>query len=345
LYHILSDRAEIEVFAFEPAKIIPLPFINIQYIKVIDFRFEYKSFRFLKKWKLTDFPFEDYKIYLKVKRMKEALQKKIYNHIIVVDFESLWMAQIFNLKHIHFLSLEIGDNSFEKLVNKKEIKSVLIQRQDRYDYVFGKIKHQTFIVQNTPIFKDIKIPENRDKKKFLFAGTAMSKHGIHFALNFIARQTDCTLYIKGKMIPETYRHILAHYNELYFEGRLILDESYTPEEDITDFIKNFRIGFCFYDMRYPESNNFNYTTAPSGKLFKYFAAGVPVIASDLPGLSYVSEYQAGVLISDYSSKSIKTAIDQIEENYDFYVQNCLKAAQDFSFDKHIQPFVDFLLNE
>jgi len=57
----------------------------------------------------------------------------------------------------------------------------------------------------------------------------------------------------------------------------------------------------------------------------------------------VEEFGAGVLIEDLDAGSILSAIQKIEANYDYYAQNCLKAAAHFSFEESLQPFIDELL--
>ena len=131
--------------------------------------------------------------------------------------------------------------------------------------------------------------------------------------------------------------------ELLGEERLKIDTNYLEMDALVEFLKAFRIGFCFYDTRFDFYDRFNYHTAPSGKMFTYFASGVPVICNNLPGLRVVEEFGAGVLIEDLDAGSILSAIQKIEANYDYYAQNCLKAAAHFSFEESLQPFIDELL--
>jgi len=109
-----------------------------------------------------------------------------------------------------------------------------------------------------------------------------------------------------------------------------------------EYLNSFEIGFCFYDTRYEHINNFNYNTAPSGKLFKYYAAGVPVIGSNIAGLQSIDEFQTGIRVKNYTPKEILNACETIQANYQFYYQNCLKAAEHFSFDKMIKPFLEYI---
>jgi glycosyltransferase involved in cell wall biosynthesis len=131
--------------------------------------------------------------------------------------------------------------------------------------------------------------------------------------------------------------------ELLSDGRLKIDTNYLEMDALLEFLKAFRIGFCFYDTRFDWFDRFNFHTVPSGKMFTYLASGVPVICNNLPGLRVVEEFSAGVLIEDLDAGSILRAIQKIEANYDDYAQNCLKAAAHFSFEESLQPFIDELL--
>lgn len=126
-----------------------------------------------------------------------------------------------------------------------------------------------------------------------------------------------------------------------------MNESYIDRENLAEYLSKFYIGFCFYDLKILKKRRdlaiFNYITAPSGKLFNYYAAGLPVIGSNISGLISVKEFNTGVLLDDYSPQAIRQAIDTISTNYSLLSTNCFKAAEHFSFDKMIEPFQKYLL--
>src|SRR5262249_17424047 len=151
------------------------------------------------------------------------------------------------------------------------------------------------------------------------------------------------LTVKGVVPQQTQQYLRVIFPELLSEDRLKIDTNYLEMDALVEFLKDFRIGLCFYDTRFDFYDRFNYRTGPSGKMFAYFASGVPVIGDNLPGLGIVEEFGAGVLIEDLDAGSILSAIQKIEANYDYYAKNCLKAAEHFSFEESLQPFVDELL--
>jgi glycosyltransferase involved in cell wall biosynthesis len=138
---------------------------------------------------------------------------------------------------------------------------------------------------------------------------------------------------------------MIRYRHLFENNIVTIDEQYTNQEEIVPYLSGFDIGFCLYDFNRISKNDFNYVTVPAGKLFNYYAAGIPVIGVDIPGMQSVKDFQAGILLDSPSSSNIKDAIIKISEDYAFYSANCLKAAEHFDFQKAVQPYRIFLLAE
>lgn len=106
------------------------------------------------------------------------------------------------------------------------------------------------------------------------------------------------------------------------------------------------MGFCFYDLNHTdETTSFNFISVPSGKLFNYYAAGVPVIGSDLLGLKSVKDFQVGILLKNISTENIAIAMESIASQHRRFSENCLAAAAYFDFDTAVEPFKSYLLNE
>jgi glycosyltransferase involved in cell wall biosynthesis len=97
-----------------------------------------------------------------------------------------------------------------------------------------------------------------------------------------------------------------------------------------------------YDFDHIPRNDFNYLSCPSGKLFNYYAAGLPVLGSDILGLSSAREFNAGILISDLSARSILQAILEIENGYGQLSRNCVRAALHFDFAETAGRYSRFL---
>jgi glycosyltransferase involved in cell wall biosynthesis len=285
--------------------------------------------------------FHDYSQFL---MFNKALRRFAPDEIIAVDLRALAIVQ-HSLPQVpvNLLSLEIPEFSERKEpVVKQRISRVIIQSQARLEHLFNGAKPKAFFVQNAPTFRTFAL-ETSNRKGLVFCGTALEGFGILSCLKFLSLNPEYHLTVKGAVPPQTQQYLKVIFPELLSEERLKIDTNYLEMDALVEFLKAFRIGFCFYDTRFEFYDRFNYHTVPSGKMFTYLASGVPVICNNLPGLRVVEEFGAGVLIEDLDAGSILSAIQKIEANYDYYAQNCLKAAAHFSFEESLQPFIDELL--
>ncbi|MEO6405769.1 MAG: hypothetical protein ABIY51_07135 [Ferruginibacter sp.] len=286
--------------------------------------------------------------YTKFGAIQKAINKlntHAYDEIICVDVLMLALAQHF-CKQASFLSLELNEEERKMLqtIPSSFIKNVIIQDQQRYKYLFGDTKHKTFFVQNAPVFKK-PFATKKLKDAFIFNGTATPWFGLYHCLNFIKQYPGFSMTFKGVVLPSEKPIIHSGYKKLVSDGNIIFNNNYTTNQDMLEFISQYEIGFCFYDLGYPKMNTFNYRTAPSGKMFAYFAAGVPVIGNKLDGLKPVEKFDAGILVDDFNPATILNAVNKIKSNYAYYQENCYKAATHYSFDRAIEPFVQELVND
>lgn len=272
--------------------------------------------------------------------IKTILQEGKYRRIIAVDNKNLFYCSMLNIP-VDFLSLELGlaEKSLP-LVETGLINCIIIQTKERLDYLFKGEKIRTFYIQNAPVYRDLIPPAT--KKGLLFGGTAWDPFGIYHCLNYLKTYKDEILTVQGAIPPADEKRIENEYKDLLSEKRLVIPRKYLENDQVVDYFSQFEIGFCFYNFNLDWVNHFNYKSAPSGKLFKYLAAGVPVVAIDITGFAFVKEYKCGVLIKDISPQKIREAIIQIRNNYDDYTANAIAAAKHFSFDKMVKPYIDFV---
>lgn len=277
---------------------------------------------------------------------KESLVDKD-KYIIAVDVFFLKIATKYFNK-VHFVSLEIEDDFLPllKTIPDSKIESVIIQSEERYKYIFGERDIKTFVVQNSPPFIPSKIIRGNKNNKLIFNGTGTKIFGVIDFVEFLNYYGGMyTGVIKGNILDDVYCEIKEKYGNLLDSGILTIDDSYTEYSEIIEYISSFEIGICFYRVDYIQENKFNYYTAPSGKMFNYLAAGVPVIGSDLPGLKIIENYNCGVLLRDTSPIEIRNAVEKIRKNYQEYRNNCSIAAAKFSFDTMVKPFLDYVKME
>lgn len=353
LYDSLIDFFDVSILTFEPDSDYSLQRVRYRNIKYI--RRPSESYgvakslikRIYNEIKLTiDSRLNRLKTPLLTKTAKAIIYeiKDFQGEIIAVDFFALWCAQQAN-KSAHLLSLEIIENDqYRTVCDVSKILSVIIQSTVRYEYLFKGQKLNYFIVQNAP--RKIDIPINfsdRNRYNLVYCGSAMPSFGIFTCLDFLVDFPEYRLTVKGAIPPSVKNIIYECYPELIISNRLRLDETYLEERELNEYLKIFYIGFVFYDhFRFNFINTFNYKTAPSGKLFQYYNAGIPVICNNLDGLSSVMVMNAGYAISALSSFQIKKAIEIIEKNYLQIAKNAKQASLQYDFTSNIQPFVNFL---
>jgi glycosyltransferase involved in cell wall biosynthesis len=267
-----------------------------------------------------------------------------YDEIIYVDPISIALSGFFYKKGT-LLSLELTHNTtaFLKYLNKP-ISNIIIQNKARLNVYFKEINANPFFVQNAPVFNYLLTKKYKTKKEnqLVFGGTATLGFGIKTCLNFIKCNEKYSLIIKGNIPSDVCKIIEEEFSKEVSRNRVILNNNYEDDEEYLINLSENYIGFAFYDTSFEEINNINYKTGPSGKMFKYFAAGVPVIANNLEGFKPIEEFKSGVLINELNEKAILKAIHEISSNYEFYRTNCFKAAKHFSFENAINSFIDAL---
>lgn len=272
--------------------------------------------------------------------IKRQLRKNKYKKVISVDNMNLLFCSILKVP-TDFLSLELScDERLLPLVDTTCLNCVIIQSKERYEYLFKDKKFKTYYVQNAPAFREIQIKSKRNG--LIYAGTASNIMGFYHILDYIRAFKDEKLTVQGAIMKSDKEKVNQEYPDLLEEGRLNINSKYLENDEMVELISNYEIGFCFYnfDETYISENYFNYISAPSGKMFKYLAAGVPVVCSDIPGFKFVNEFQCGVLIEGLGGQEIRAAILKIRENYDLYVKNTLQAARFYDFDNAIAPYLD-----
>ena len=275
--------------------------------------------------------------------LRRAARRHRGAEAVGVDFTGMWVVQqVFARGQMVSLELDSEDPFFGH-VDFSRVESLVIQTQARYDHFFKDSGVPCFLVQNAPVY--LQPPPAgplADPCDLLFCGTAVPGFGIYRCLDFLMRYPEFRLTIQGAVALEVKQRMERDYARLLSEGRITINTTYLEDMAMTDYLSRFVLGFCCYDLSVPGINNFNYLSAPSGKLFAYYAAGVPVVASDIPGLASVREFGTGVLIPEFTPEAMRAAVETVRSERARMSANCLRAAQHFSFDKAARPWIEFL---
>ncbi len=350
IYDALMPFFDVQIISFEPGFVAKHKIENKQVIYINNKNSFYQSIRFvdncfnffLKKISKLN---ADFTLRIKLEKvlqiflLKKSILKNKSDKYISVDFVALKAFKELNLKS-NFLSLEIIEHDpYRKNIAYNLIDSVIIQSKNRYDYLFKNKPLQLILLPNSPVYKDYK--NATVKGNLIWAGSIVKSFGVEYCIDFIKIQSLYSLTLKGGVTQEYQNYIEHVYSNEFDNKKLIINTEYMNDNDFITFISKFKIGLCFYDWDLIK-NNFNYRSAPSGKLFMYLLAGVPVIACDIEGFQFIKENKCGVLIKDYSSKSIQEAINEIESNYLEYETNCIATAKEFDFSKYMQVLIQHL---
>ncbi|WP_072619910.1 hypothetical protein [Spirulina major] len=270
------------------------------------------------------------------------------DEVIAVDSAGLVIAQKL-FPSSHFLSLEPYRDRFFLSCDLTRIKSVLAHSPERYDYLFAETNIPAFILPNAPALDNYQPPDYHpsDTINAIFFGNANFRNGVYECLEvFNVLDTEkFTLTIKGIVSEEHQERIAQQYQPLIDAGRLIIERRYIPQEEVINYLAQFSIGFCFYNFDHTNAmTQFNFISVPAGKMYNYYAAGVPVIGSDILGLKSVRDFQAGLLLNEVTPAAIAAAIQTIHADHPTYHENAIKAAYHFDFNKAIDPVKTYLMN-
>lgn len=297
-----------------------------------------------------------YEFYLKLKRMFRN-QREQFDIIHCHDLNTLWQGYLFKktlcphaklIYDSHELFNEMaGRNKLDKragyIVEGKLIRKIdcLISVNDHMINFFNKRYNNSpsFVVQNIPIYSEENIVNegigrnyfqstfNLDKEDIilLYQGGINPHRGIEeciLSLKHLPRNFKLILLGEGRIIKDLENVIISEglQDRVFFHPQV-------PSKEVLWYTNQANIGLVMY--RNTSLNNF-YSTP--NKVFEYLQAGIPTVASDHPGKSYiVEEYQTGICTKE-DPQSIAHAIIKVSEKYDFYKDNCLAIRGEFTWE-------------
>lgn len=281
-------------------------------------------------------------LYCKLKKNRDH-----YDLVFAVDSLSYVMTRkVYD--RVVYVSLEIFNDSWLRCVKKLGVEMLLIQSEVRKNFLFGQAPVNYRLLPNSPLMK----PSGKNtmrplqRRKLIYMGYVHPSHGVEVCIDSLKYlDKDFSLTLKGLFGGSYKGFVLKKYAELISNGRLILDDTYESQDRIGDYLKNFDLGFCLYDMQGVLAGDFNYISCPSGKMHFYFAAGLPIVGQNIMGLQDVRDYDAGILIDRPSPANIAEAVKNIFENYSAFSDGSLNAGKALSFEAHFESIMAELLAE
>lgn len=265
--------------------------------------------------------------------------------IIAFDFQGALTA-ILLLRKFHFVSLELTQGKLTRLILGKLALSITIQSKDRLDFMIGcnaapnipvhyvQNAPSKYAINTTPSFKPL-----HESPRFVYMGNIIKSHGISEMIALLKAWEKSTLTLQGPMPESTKRLLQECAGDELASGRLIYSDAFIEDSDIVPFLSEFDIGLCFYSLSGKQSRDFNYISSPSGKMFNYFAAGLPVLSSNHPGLNPVSEFNAGIQATSLDTDTLIHDARKILDNYQMFSAGALSAANAYDFTDAIAPLL------
>lgn len=308
---------------------ITIPFIVYKWLSKI------KAYDFLKYGLLT--------LLLFLKR------NTTYGVVIGVDNIGYATAHKF-FKQAIFFSLEVKKNNYFTKCLQHGITHCIIQSAERYHFLFDESSciPAQLIVQNAPIIpphfnvNDAEI--NARTKQLVYWGNIANFYGIEPLIDaLILLPSQYTLTLRGVKNELYNTHLQYKYATLIQAQRLLFNYDYVPQELLLNEMKNYYIGFVMFDFSKIKTSDFNCISSPSGKQFNYMAAGLPTIGQDIIGFAPIAQNNAGILLPTFDAQSIVTAIIKIENNYNIYAHNALKASIHYDFKRSFTTAIDTVL--
>jgi len=267
--------------------------------------------------------------------------------VVAVDADGSIAAMLLR-RRFHMLSLEVGRHPVARRVVGRLADSITIQSPERLQYQFGRIEPsgpRIFYVQNAPEAGPrprVRTPDPM-RPELVYVGNLIPTHGLGAMLGLVRAWPESSLTLLGLAGPGGRDFIRRNADDLITNGRLRLVEEYVPDEAIRAFLERFDIGLCLYELGTSRfRRNFNYESSPAGKMFNYFSAGLPVVASDMIGLNPVSLHGAGVQVAHHRPDALRAACELILRDYGRFARCAYEAALHYDFRRAATPLLQYL---
>lgn len=269
-----------------------------------------------------------------------------YDLIFAVDSLGYYVTRRIYSENVVYVSLEIYDDIWLALTKKIGVKMLLIQSELRKRFLFGNASVPFKILPNSNRQMPPSKPRAQKGFHLIYMGAIYPVHGVEFCIDALSVLPESfTLTLKG-VLSERYRSVLTQkHGVLLASGRLKIDSSYTPQEEVAEYLRAFDAGLCFYDIEGKLRGDFNYISCPSGKMYSYFAAGIPMLGQDVPGLQEVLHYGAGVLIKNLSPDGIAEGFRYLFDDYAQFAEGAMRAGRALCFTSHFKNILAELLGD
>lgn len=186
----------------------------------------------------------------------------------------------------------------------------------------------------TELRKELELP--LDKKIFVLQGSGINiQRGAEEAVQAITTVGNGILLIigGGDVIPR----LISMVQQLNLEHKVIFKNK-MPSSELRKYTSASDAGLSL-----DKDTNLNYRYSLPNKLFDYFHAGIPVIASNLPEVaSVINQYNAGIIIQSHQPEEIARCMNEMindEQQYERLKKNSFTASRVLNWQKEEQTLL------
>lgn len=225
------------------------------------------------------------------------------------------------------------------------LKHCITVNQSIANYFKEKYKVPFSVVRNVPVKEHGFIARSRvelgvpnDKKMIIFQGAGINiDRGAEELVQAMKFVKDAKLYIIGG--GDVFPVLKKMVSELGLQDKISII-SKLPKAELLHYTHNADLSLSI-----DKDTNLNYHFSLPNKIFDYFQAGVPVLASKLPEIeALIRKYDVGDFITEHHPEHIAKKIEEMLQSphYPVWKANTLKAASENTWDIEKQNLVQLI---
>jgi hypothetical protein len=238
-----------------------------------------------------------------------------------------------------FYSLEVSHDRYMQKAMESGMTHLIIQSKPRKDFLIGDRCITTSLVPNAPLVDPDLRPRTESGTRLVYFGNMSHLYALEDVVTALMFLPNYTLTLRGPDTRGYGSNLIATHRALVDSARLAADWTYLGGADISAYLRRFDIGIGLYDFRHVPRGDVNFLTSPSGKIYNYFNAAMPTVCIDIPGLSVVRDFNAGVLIPDTDPESIAAAVREVSGRYEEMSLGAVAAARASDFGAAFDGFL------
>ncbi len=204
------------------------------------------------------------------------------------------------------------------------------------------------VIYNAAVFQN-KVETKSDSSTFkiVHEGTLKFNRGLKMMLESIkilkAKEIDFEWDFFGH-VPSEELAFINQYQKTHQLDKFINLKGNLNYEDLPEALVGYNLGII---ASTPESNN--YLAGPPNKLYNYLAAGIPVLALDIPETSrIIRKYQVGKVLKSQSVENFVNEILNMERDRNLFMDNIRTNQNEFIWkneeEKLLKFYGDYLIS-